>query len=292
VPNGLDLGDGDRITKTGVAGGIEVDFSDESVLFVTPAWWPSQSKWYLNVDVSRTSAVKGLLGAIPGDSWLPLLPSGSSMGPMPGPLHQRYVELYQKFGDAWRVTAKTSLFDYARGTSTKTFTMTSWPPENPPCVIPGTKPVRPVSLQVAQQACRIIRDENMRQNCVFDVQVTGNTGFAETYALTHQVLTDSTTTTVNDDKNPTKVEEPVTFTATVAALGKRVPAGTVQFMVDGYNAGKPMKLDVKGQATWKTSALKPGKHKVSATYTPNQGSAFMASSSADHTHVVRNGDND
>ncbi len=292
TPNGLDLGDGGRVAKTGVPGGLEVDFPDESILFITPAWWTSQSKWYLNVDVSRTSAMLGLLGAIPNGSWLPLLPNGSSMGPMPSPLHQRYVDLYHKFGNAWRVTDKTTLFDYRKGTSTKTFTMNTWPPEQPKCTIPGTKPARPVSVEVAQQACRIIEDKNTHANCVFDVQVTGNLGFAKTYALSHQVLTGSTAITVTDDKNPTKMEEPVTFTAIVTALGKGIPAGTVQFMVDGYKAGEPMNLDGKGHATWKTAALKPGRHKVSATYTPGQHGEFMPSSSADHIHVVRGGDND
>jgi hypothetical protein len=292
APNGLDLGDGGRIAKTGVPGGIEVDFPDESVLLITPSWWPSQSTWYLNVDASRTSAMQGLLGAVPKDSWLPLLPNGSSMGPMPSPLHQRYVDLYQKFGNAWRVADKTSLFDYRKGTSTKTFTVNNWPPEQPPCTVPGTTPARPAGVEVAQQACRIIQDENTHANCVFDVQATGNIGFARMYVLSQEVLTGSTTTVVTDDRNPTKAQEPVTFTAIVTALGKGIPAGTVQFMVDGHKAGDSMKLDTKGEATWKISALKPGRHKVSASYTPGRDSGFMLSSSVDYVHVVRGGDYD
>jgi hypothetical protein len=64
-------------------------------------------------------------------SWLPALPDGSPLGDMPATLHQRYVDLYSKFGNAWRVGA--SLFDYKPGTSTKDFTAASWPPEKPSC---------------------------------------------------------------------------------------------------------------------------------------------------------------
>jgi hypothetical protein len=103
---------------------------------------------------------------------------------MPSSLHDRYVELYQKFGKAWRVTNQSSLFDYAPGNSTATFTLESWPMEQPPCLLPDARPVEPASLEVARQACAGIRDQQLHADCVFDVQVTGEVGFAETYRLT------------------------------------------------------------------------------------------------------------
>jgi hypothetical protein len=205
---------------------------------------------------------------------------------MPGALHDRYLDLYQKFANAWRVTDKTSLFDYAPGASTATFTMRDWPLEQPPCVLPETKPVRPVSRLVAEQACQLITAENMHQNCVFDVMVTGNPGFAKTYAVSQHIQAGpTTTTTVYDHRDPTEVEEPVRFTATVQA-GNGVPIGVVQFSLDGSKAGPPVKLDAKGQATWKTASLKPGKHKVAATYIPSPESVFLPSTSADEVHTV------
>ncbi|GAA0720050.1 hypothetical protein GCM10009105_29100 [Dokdonella soli] len=300
---GLDLGDRGRIAKTSASGGLEVDFPDDSILFVTPGWWADQGKWYLNVDVVRPAATNGTPGAAPGsfptggiagaiapDNWLPALPDGTSMGPMPGSLHQRYLDLYQKFADAWRVTDKTSLFDYASGTSTDTFTMRDWPLEKPPCVLPKTKPVRPASERVAQKACRPVTGENTHNNCLFDVMVTGNLGFAKTYAIGQRALADSTRITISDNKDPTTVEEPVTFTATVnriAPTGSDVPTGMVQFAVDGNKAGDPVKLDAKGQAMWRTSGLKPGNHKVAASFLPTQRSAFLASTSPDKEHTVR-----
>jgi hypothetical protein len=100
---------------------------------------------------------------------------------MPSPLHERFVGLYEKFTDAWRVTKENSLFDYAPGTSTDTFTMHNWPPEHPPCSIPGTISAEPVSEHVAKQACQSVTGQNA--NCVFDVMVTGNPAFATTYAF-------------------------------------------------------------------------------------------------------------
>ena len=285
-PSGIDLGDGGHLAKTSAPGGVEVDFPDETALHVTAGWWASQSKWYLNVDVSHTPALEGVLGIIPQGSWLPALPNGTSMGPMPGPLHDRYVDLYQKFADAWRVTDKTSLFDYAPGTSTDTFTMRDWPLEQPPCVLPHTEPVKPVSRRVAQRACGRVADDNAHNNCVFDVMVTGNTGFAKTYELSQQIqVGPATTTTVYDHKDPTEVEESVKFTATVRA-GNGVPTGMVQFTLDGAKAGQPVALDSKGQATWKTSSLKPGKHKVAAKFIPSPGSVFLPSTSPDEEHTV------
>ncbi|HSB64644.1 MAG TPA: Ig-like domain-containing protein [Thermoanaerobaculia bacterium] len=299
-PGGLDLGNGGRIASTSAPGGIAIDFPNGSVLNVTPGWWTSQSKWYLNVDVVRSGGAFGMSGGAPGKagnggiagpiaprSWLPALPDGSSMGPMPPALHDRYVDLYQKFADAWRVTEKISLFDYAPGTSTDTFTMKSWPPEHPPCVIPQTEPVQPATQLVAERACRGVTDKFAHRNCVFDVRVTGNTGFGKTYLHSQRVAAGSTRTTVRDDKDPTKPDEPVTFVAVVTRrLGAGVPAGTVQFMLDGERAGKPIPL-VRGQARWKTAQLKAGEHKVSAHYQPKAGTTFQASASATEIHTVK-----
>jgi len=297
-PAGMDLGDA-RITKTSASGGLQIEFPDDSILLITPDWWANQSKWYLNADVIRPQAADGIAlgsfppggiaGAIPPGSWLPALPDGASMGPMPGPLHDRYVDLYQKFADAWRVTDETTLFDYAPGQSTNTFTMRNWPLEHGPCVIPQTKPVRPVSQLVAQQACRSIKGEFAHQNCVFDVMVTGNLAFAKTYALSQKIQANATTTKIVDNKNPTNPEEPVIFVATITRISRAarsVPLGTVQFMIDGHKASEPVKLDERGQAKWKTSSLKPGKHKVSASYIPRAGTAFLGSASPLTVHTV------
>jgi hypothetical protein len=290
VGNGINLGDGARIAAMGAPGGLEIDFPDETILYVTPNWWASQSKWYLNVDVARTPALEGVLGAIPKTSWLPNLPNGASMGPMPISLHQRYLDLYKKFADGWRVTNKTSLFDYAPGTSTETFTMTNWPLENPPCVIPETKPVEPVSLDVAEEACREIVDTNMHADCLFDVTVTGTIGFAKIYGFSQQISAGATTTTLSDEDNPSQLGEWVTFTAIVAPSNPKAagaPAGTVQFVVDGAPTGDPIRLDTRGRASFETPRLKLGQHRLVANFAPREGTPFLASAGPETIHTVR-----
>ena len=205
---GIDLGGGGRIRPTSAAGGLEIHFPNGHVSFITPGYWADQGKWYLYVDLDRgraingsdgsaagTSGPLGIAGTVPPGSWLPRLPDGTSMGPMPGPIQDRYNDLYQKFGGAWRVTDAISMFDYAPGTSTATFTMLNWPLQNGPCVVPREKPAAPASEAVAERACRQVKDPNTHRNCVFDVRVTGNTGFATTYIQSQDVQTGSTTPT-------------------------------------------------------------------------------------------------
>jgi len=286
----INLGPRGRVMKSAAGNGIEIDFPDGTNLTATSNFWgPPHNKWYLNVSIFRTPASEGILGALASGSWLPALPNGTSLGPKPAALHQRYVDLYQKFSDAWRVADKTSLFDYAPGTSTKTFTVASWPPENPPCVVPESPPAKPFDQKTAQKLCGQIVDKNRKADCVFDVGITGEPGFAKTYLISQQIQAGATTTTVGNIKDTTQFGDTVTFIATVArkaSSGRGVPAGTVQFTFDGSKAGEPVKLDSKGRATWKTARLQAGKHQVAARYIPAKGSVFLASSSMEELHTV------
>lgn len=122
------------------------------------------------------------MGFIPHGSWLPRLPDGSSMGPRPAAEAQRYSDLNVKFANAWRVSNRTSLFDYASGMSTRDFTDPSFPPPSGErCDIPGHPPIEPISIEVATQLCRPIVKKNQRHNCIFDVMQTGERSFARTY---------------------------------------------------------------------------------------------------------------
>ena len=190
---GIDLGSGGRIEEASANGAIRIDFPNGASLLVTPGWWNYQSLWYMNANVYSTTASEGLVGALAPDSWLPALPDGTSLGPRPSALPDRRAALYKKFGNAWRVTEKTSLFDYAPGTSTADFTLASWPKDSPPCELPREPeqppgPISdPVDQEVAQQACEVIDNAQRRANCVFDVRVTGELGFADTYLATQQI---------------------------------------------------------------------------------------------------------
>lgn len=192
TPAGINLGT--AAVRPSGGGGMEIAYSDGTRLIATPNWWASQGLWYMNISVLGTRGDQGLIGAISPGSWLPALPNGSSMGAMPASMHQRYLDLYVRFADAWRVTNATSLFDYRSGTSTASFTIRAWPTESGPCTVPRTPrmprnpapPAKPVDAAIAEQVCRPIRDRFMRADCVFDVTHTGESGFAKAYAVTER----------------------------------------------------------------------------------------------------------
>ena len=95
----------------------------------------------------------------------------------------------------------------------------------------------------------------------------------------------ATTTVVRSNRAPSTYGQAVTFTATVRpTTGTGIPAGTVQFTVDGVDVGGLVTLSANGRATYATSALTGGSHSVIATY---GGSAvFAGGSSALLTQVV------
>jgi subtilase family serine protease len=88
---------------------------------------------------------------------------------------------------------------------------------------------------------------------------------------TTTVLTASTTAPV--------VNTAVTLTATVTSnSGGAAPSGTVQFVIDGANAGAPLTLS-SGSATYSYTPTTAGSHTIVANYTPSNPSVNAASSS-------------
>lgn len=280
---GINLGSGGRVSKAPAGTGAAFEFPDGTSLIATAIWSSSRNMWYINIGVHGTPATEGLMGAVK-DGWLPALPDGTSLGSKPGQndMHQRYVDLNQTFANAWRVTHASSLFDYAPGTSTATFTNTNWPPENGACVVPASPPTKPLPPRTAKRVCRKITDKGRNDNCEFDVEVMGDRGFAKAYLLGQKIEAGATRTTLNDNSDPNRLRDAVTYIATVrrmASIGEGVPAGTIQFLFDDSKAGKPIKLDSRGQVSWQTSRDFVGDHWVSARYTPARRSVYLASSS-------------
>ncbi len=195
--NGIDL-PGDqagildgRIVPVGAT--YQITDARGTQLVVTPAFWDSQQRWYLNVNVYQTTATAGVMGRLAERSWLPALPDGKSLGPMPESLNERYQQLYEQFADAWRVTDATSLFDYAPGTNTATFTLDEWPRSNPEsCALEGQMSAQPATPEVAAEACKGVTDAAQRADCVFDVTFTGHTGFGQSYEAMQNVRPNGT----------------------------------------------------------------------------------------------------
>lgn len=288
----INLGSGARVSKSPTGNGIEINFSNGTTLIALPLWWGSQQKWYLNLSVFNTPATDGVMGFIQNGDWLPLLPDGNSLGARPVSLSQRYIDLNYKFADAWRVTDKDSLFDYLPGTSTDTFTNKEWPAENATsCDIKGAPKVTPITIEVARRLCVGVINKNDNANCVKDVAVTGEKGFAQAFIETQKVDLGATTTDVLVAQERSKI----TFTAVVknkkteegivlnADQGKSL--GTVQFTLNGSRIDSPVELDANGVARW-TTYLDLGKYTLGAVYVPSKESSLLPSTSLDKDFVV------
>jgi hypothetical protein len=242
------------------------------------------------------------MGFVPKGSWLPRLRNGVDVGPMPALPHDRYEMLYKTFADSWRVTDKTSLFVYAKGTSTATFTDTDWPAEKLPCKlkpgfgIPGVKVHQGMPIDQAEMICRIVTDRALHQNCVFDVATTGDETFAKSYVFAEELKLCGTSVKIGcyhvpsrayrgpkaGETAPAKQVRSTVITVAVSPLsqGRPIPTGCVTVFIDDVPMNRPIPLDSSGRARVKLTDLKPGEHKFRATYSGCEKFDYHSSSSA------------
>ncbi|MEK6304394.1 MAG: multicopper oxidase domain-containing protein [Acidobacteriota bacterium] len=285
---GLNL-DGHHVSGFDVNGkmALRVDYLHHAVLIATPLFWTSHNVWYLNISISRTQADAGIMGAIPQNTWLPLLQNGASVGPMPTSLNERYITLYKNFADSWRLTDKSSLFVYERGTSTSTFTDKDWPAGEPPCKllpqfeIPGWVIPEGMDIEKAGQICEIVTDDGLNKDCVFDVATTGDADFAKAYLITQEIRQRSTAVQIvaTGKKEITAIVSPL-------INGGPTPKGTVTFYVENSVSGQPIELDTAGRAIWKTVGLDEGTYDVRAIYTPIDGAESYYPSSSPNLRLL------
>jgi hypothetical protein len=81
-----------------------------------------------------------------------------------------------------------------------------------------------------------------------------------------------TSTALTSSQNPSTYGELITFSAQVEAEDGSVPAGTVQFSVDGANFGEPVPVNGLGVAESPTlGSPDPGDHTVIAAFVPDPG---------------------
>ncbi|MEM8998584.1 MAG: Ig-like domain-containing protein, partial [Acidobacteriota bacterium] len=239
-------------------------------------------------------------GFVEPGQWLPALSDGTYLGPKPVDSWDRYMELNQLFSDSWRITDASSLFDYAPGTSTATFTQLGWPVEDATsCELPDLGSVRPVDQDIAAAACADLVDREDRHNCTVDVAVTGELEFAATYVLAQKLEQGGTQVEVHPDFEFTQAGKVATFVAVVkrSLTGERLTSkreggvldvGEVQFFLEGRPVGAPVKVDENGRARWTSGALQVGTHRVSARFQPAPNNDLhLASRSHELLYVVR-----
>ena len=188
------LPSGGRIITVGVPNAVQIEAPGGTKMIVTANQWGSI--WFMNIDVQHARGTQGLMGAIVPGNWLPALPDGSLLGAKPKSLEERYRQLYKVFGDSWRVSDSRSLFDYAPGTSTANFTFPTWPNGESPqsCYLPvveGENPqapvITPLPIAQAETYCADVKDPVQKNNCIGDVSITGQAGFAKVYLASQKI---------------------------------------------------------------------------------------------------------
>jgi hypothetical protein len=174
----MDLGGGGQIST--YTKGFEIDFPDG-----TKMWTLAVGQWGINVQISPSAALSasgtGLLAAAaPGGLGLPALPNGTQL-PTATDRHSFHNIVYGQYADAWRVTDSTTLFDYGPGQSTATYTNRNYPAESADISLAD---LTADQLAKGNAACAAITDSSLRDECVFDVGVTSDAGFADSYKAT------------------------------------------------------------------------------------------------------------
>jgi subtilisin-like proprotein convertase family protein len=129
----------------------------------------------------------------------------------------------------------------------------------------------------AEGTARFTTDDLAVGSHMITASYLGADNFAESDDdLDYVVSTRPTMTAVTSSDNPSDVDQPVTFTATVTDAGDPVTEGTVQFSIDGTPVGSSVAPNVDGQATYEAMDLAAGTYAVRATYsgTATLGTSF------------------
>ncbi|MEM8615987.1 MAG: VWD domain-containing protein [Pseudomonadota bacterium] len=166
----------------------------------------------------------------------------------------RHNALYRMFGDSWRIAQEESLFDYADGESTETFTDKAYPKISEDA---DTEPK--LSRAEAEEVCRAagLTSGIFFETCVYDVMMTGERGYAEAAAAIGADATDVIT------RRATRIGGPI---AVSADTSPNSTSDTAPVFEDMMQEGISFKVN---------SVVAPGEE-VTATWTdalPNR--AFM-----------------
>lgn len=164
---------------TTLDGGGYIERSGNRYLVVTPSGdvvGVTQRREFVDAEVSLSDARKGSAqGLLGNDNGIReddiALPNGVVL---PAPVSSS--DLRDRFGEAWRVTSATSLFDYASGESNSTFYIANFP------LAPTSIDAIPEADRArAEEACAEVTDAGAFVGCVIDVACTGDNDFVDSH---------------------------------------------------------------------------------------------------------------
>jgi len=177
------------MTETSSAGELQVTAIPNGLQLQAPdgtiVWIMGSGVWGLNVIIAPSDDLRGtgvgLLGPVAGEAGLPALPDGSAVEV--GADYRAAV--YDILGAGWEVTPDSSLFDYEAGEGPSTFRDPSIPEPGSPLTFSALSTQQ---QQSGLQACASVTNATYREQCAFDVAVTGEQGFVESYVQTEAAL--------------------------------------------------------------------------------------------------------
>jgi hypothetical protein len=177
------LDDGTRLVPDG-AGGFRIELPDGTFVYVIAAGVRG-----LNAMVEPSQALlasaSGLMAPGVGGLSLPVLPDGRPVEADAFDRDGYHRAFYETLAAGWRVTAETSLFDYEPGETTDTFTIPGFPaPEK----VLTLDDLTPEQRAAGEAACRHILATILRDQCIFDVAITGDPAFAQIYDFTATLI--------------------------------------------------------------------------------------------------------
>lgn len=174
VTSTIDFGGDGRLVLYGK--GFDAEAPDGSSV------WAWRTGYGVNIIVLPSAALTktavGVLGPILPGTALPALPDGTTL-PFTTSAADVYAFRYGRFADAWRVTDRTSLFDYDTGKSTASYAVGGFVPELGSA---HALLLDPSARASAESTCDPVGPVELHDECVFDVAVTGQSGFVNGYA--------------------------------------------------------------------------------------------------------------
>jgi hypothetical protein len=144
--------------------------------------WGGYIDYQVELAPGRAGKVNGLLGGFRGNAATDLVSrDGVELAwpeltaNIPGGRNKRKT-LYGIFGNSWRIRQEESLFDYAPGESTGTWTDLDFP-----YAVISSRSLDEAARQKAEQKCRQAgaADDHFLANCIIDVAATGDAQFAQ-----------------------------------------------------------------------------------------------------------------
>ena len=181
----IPVGGGALTYVPGFFPGVEVTFADGTHLTAF-----GEFQYGINVTIRPSAALRagavGIMGPVPdGDALdIPALPDGTVLPDVF--TNQEYEDaLYGPFEEAWRVTSASSLFDYRPGASTENYIDESFPDRQ---ALLSFDELTEEQRATGEAACVGITDMVLVQQCVYDVFVTGDTGFGKVYEVSLSIV--------------------------------------------------------------------------------------------------------